>query len=166
MFPQKGNDRLLVLQNLLLLFQFKSSHSLSKSGLHRGHRSTIPYFSVLVTLISHYSKLSYEHGLILHLLFLSSMQVIRQRYSVILTTHATSTITVVSLKEDYPQRPTTAGCHLKIIRVTLHVRCSGGLSWRDKDSRVRRQHKHPIVCLLYTSPSPRDRHRSRMPSSA
>ena len=73
------------------------------------------------------------------------MQVIRQHYSVILTTHATSTITVVSLKEDYPQRPTTAGCHLKIIRVTLHVRCSGGLSWRDKDSRVRRQHKHPIV---------------------
>ena len=25
---------------------------------------------------------------------------------------------------------------------------------------------HPIVCLLYTSPSPRDRTRSRMPSSA
>ena len=25
---------------------------------------------------------------------------------------------------------------------------------------------HPNVCLLYTSPSPRDRTRSRMPSSA
>ena len=25
---------------------------------------------------------------------------------------------------------------------------------------------HPYVCLLYTSPSPRDRTRSRMPSSA
>ena len=25
---------------------------------------------------------------------------------------------------------------------------------------------HKIGCLLYTSPSPRDRHRSRMPSSA
>ena len=25
---------------------------------------------------------------------------------------------------------------------------------------------HPIACLLYTSPSPRDRTRSRMPSSA
>ena len=24
----------------------------------------------------------------------------------------------------------------------------------------------PIICLLYTSPSPRDKHRSRMPSSA
>ena len=27
-------------------------------------------------------------------------------------------------------------------------------------------HGHPEVCLLYTSPSPRDRTRSRMPSSA
>ena len=26
--------------------------------------------------------------------------------------------------------------------------------------------KKPLVCLLYTSPSPRDRTRSRMPSSA
>ena len=26
--------------------------------------------------------------------------------------------------------------------------------------------KHPMICLLYTSPSPRDRTRSRMPSSA
>jgi len=28
------------------------------------------------------------------------------------------------------------------------------------------QHKYPHTCLLYTSPSPRDRTRSRMPSSA
>ena len=28
------------------------------------------------------------------------------------------------------------------------------------------QYAHPIVCLLYTSPSPRDRQKSRMPSSA
>lgn len=27
----------------------------------------------------------------------------------------------------------------------LHVRCSGGLSRGDKDSQVRRQHKHSIV---------------------
>ena len=27
-------------------------------------------------------------------------------------------------------------------------------------------HPQPSPCLLYTSPSPRDRHRSRMPSSA
>ena len=26
--------------------------------------------------------------------------------------------------------------------------------------------EHPLACLLYTSPSPRDRTRSRMPSSA
>ena len=25
---------------------------------------------------------------------------------------------------------------------------------------------NPLCCLLYTSPSPRDKHRSRMPSSA
>ena len=28
------------------------------------------------------------------------------------------------------------------------------------------QKKFPIICLLYTSPSPRDRQKSRMPSSA
>ena len=27
-------------------------------------------------------------------------------------------------------------------------------------------HKDPYTCLLYTSPSPRDRQKSRMPSSA
>ena len=27
-------------------------------------------------------------------------------------------------------------------------------------------HKHPMSCLLYTSPSPRDKRQSRMPSSA
>ena len=31
---------------------------------------------------------------------------------------------------------------------------------------VREYHEHYINCLLYTSPSPRDRTRSRMPSSA
>ena len=29
-----------------------------------------------------------------------------------------------------------------------------------------KNHINPIICLLYTSPSPRDRTRSRMPSSA
>ena len=28
------------------------------------------------------------------------------------------------------------------------------------------QHERPGICLLYTSPSPRDRQKSRMPSSA
>ena len=40
-----------------------------------------------------------------------------------------------------------------------------------KDEKVRilsllRPLKHPESCLLYTSPSPRDRQKSRMPSSA
>ena len=40
---------------------------------------------------------------------------------------------------------------------------------RFKDSSGREKHVAPILygaCLLYTSPSPRDRTRSRMPSSA
>ena len=38
----------------------------------------------------------------------------------------------------------------------------------DQDSEIRSQYKDltPMFCLLYTSPSPRDRTRSRMPSSA
>ena len=31
---------------------------------------------------------------------------------------------------------------------------------------IRRKSGEPYICLLYTSPSPRDRTRSRMPSSA
>src|SRR5665811_894544 len=42
--------------------------------------------------------------------------------------------------------------------------------WRDDDRQKRNQHRivdlRPPACLLYTSPSPRDRTRSRMPSSA
>ena len=36
-------------------------------------------------------------------------------------------------------------------------------SWINSNGKY---FKHPIICLLYTSPSPRDRTRSRMPSSA
>ena len=39
----------------------------------------------------------------------------------------------------------------------------------DKTINLSKQHPknaEPIICLLYTSPSPRDRTRSRMPSSA
>ena len=35
-----------------------------------------------------------------------------------------------------------------------------------KPTKARRFNTHRRVCLLYTSPSPRDRTRSRMPSSA
>ena len=34
------------------------------------------------------------------------------------------------------------------------------------DETARMQHEYAMTCLLYTSPSPRDRTRSRMPSSA
>ena len=46
---------------------------------------------------------------------------------------------------------------------TAHV--SNGLMAREK--QVQQQNgRWPDICLLYTSPSPRDRTRSRMPSSA
>ena len=35
---------------------------------------------------------------------------------------------------------------------------------QDKDDEI--QIKNTDICLLYTSPSPRDAHESRMPSSA
>ena len=35
----------------------------------------------------------------------------------------------------------------------------------DIDNALRRYHEY-CICLLYTSPSPRDRQKSRMPSSA
>ena len=38
------------------------------------------------------------------------------------------------------------------------------LSSQDKTKHYQESHKYP--CLLYTSPSPRDRQKSRMPSSA
>ena len=37
---------------------------------------------------------------------------------------------------------------------------------RSKDFRMRQADPRCVACLLYTSPSPRDRTRSRMPSSA
>ncbi|GAB5816622.1 hypothetical protein JMUB7533_26620 [Staphylococcus aureus] len=35
-----------------------------------------------------------------------------------------------------------------------------------KDYEAKNFHGAPLICLLYTSPSPRDMRRSRMPSSA
>ena len=40
-----------------------------------------------------------------------------------------------------------------------------GADW-EGDLIIGSKHKQAIVCLLYTSPSPRDRQKSRMPSSA
>ena len=41
---------------------------------------------------------------------------------------------------------------------------AGSLWWRD--NLIKDIHLEAIVCLLYTSPSPRDKRQSRMPSSA
>ena len=38
--------------------------------------------------------------------------------------------------------------------------------WNATDYRNKRNLDNPYSCLLYTSPSPRDAHESRMPSSA
>ena len=40
------------------------------------------------------------------------------------------------------------------------------VTFDDENSNTIREHLQYYVCLLYTSPSPRDRTRSRMPSSA
>ena len=58
----------------------------------------------------------------------------------------------------------------------LKVRYDIGSTWPEQESIRFKDLKHgiggavafdtPIGCLLYTSPSPRDRTRSRMPSSA
>ena len=45
-------------------------------------------------------------------------------------------------------------------RFTLIFLCA------PEDKNLAEQNKKPLICLLYTSPSPRDRQKSRMPSSA
>ena len=40
------------------------------------------------------------------------------------------------------------------------------ISWDHALSEIAAKHQEIVACLLYTSPSPRDRTRSRMPSSA
>ena len=48
----------------------------------------------------------------------------------------------------------------------LRVSTDGGVTWRIVDLTRGAETHPPLTCLLYTSPSPRDRTRSRMPSSA
>ena len=43
---------------------------------------------------------------------------------------------------------------------------SAGLGITDRGLKLQKDPNTPNTCLLYTSPSPRDRTRSRMPSSA
>jgi len=44
--------------------------------------------------------------------------------------------------------------------------CSGCANHHEDLLTFLKEHEHLATCLLYTSPSPRDRTRSRMPSSA
>ena len=47
-----------------------------------------------------------------------------------------------------------------------HAVTLGGSSPSIDSERQRHEKRHPTICLLYTSPSPRDKRQSRMPSSA
>ena len=53
----------------------------------------------------------------------------------------------------------------RIIRGEAFLRAAGTVAEREAKS-VTSQQFRDHVCLLYTSPSPRDRQKSRMPSSA
>ena len=46
------------------------------------------------------------------------------------------------------------------------VKLQGIVTWFDNFSILLKRDQHVQLCLLYTSPSPRDRQKSRMPSSA
>ena len=54
--------------------------------------------------------------------------------------------------------------HVFGLRITSHIYLKWTSLWYYK--MVSFQNREPTICLLYTSPSPRDRTRSRMPSSA
>ena len=59
--------------------------------------------------------------------------------------------------------------HEKDKRKNKNVMDSYRTMWEDaieEDTIVEKKELDPKICLLYTSPSPRDRTRSRMPSSA
>ena len=53
----------------------------------------------------------------------------------------------------------------KLIRDGRDVLTSGTFDWLLKDGNQTDRYEY-YICLLYTSPSPRDRQKSRMPSSA
>ena len=55
---------------------------------------------------------------------------------------------------------------MKIIALVKQILDPAGISVRRDKERVFINKEEYIVCLLYTSPSPRDRTRSRMTSSA
>eukprot|EP00657_Telonema_sp_P-1_P000437 TRINITY_DN10839_c0_g1_i1.p1 TRINITY_DN10839_c0_g1~~TRINITY_DN10839_c0_g1_i1.p1 ORF type:complete len:124 (+),score=57.87 TRINITY_DN10839_c0_g1_i1:27-398(+) len=75
---------------------------------------------------------------------------------------------------EQPDGPVVRACdenrwwHARVIQIE-QVLVSSELSGRHKGGHFCQEvleHQHTHACLLYTSPSPRDRTRSRMPSSA
>ena len=54
------------------------------------------------------------------------------------------------------------------LALTVYLFEKGFKVWKEKRRLKRLVNQHPEMegCLLYTSPSPRDRQKSRMPSSA
>ena len=66
-------------------------------------------------------------------------------------------------REVWADTAARAGCRL----VNVQIICSDELQHRQRvESRVSDVPGLVVPCLLYTSPSPRDRQKSRMPSSA
>ena len=63
----------------------------------------------------------------------------------------------------YPMDPETLGPLLKTHQLKL---ASGWFSGTLRSCTVEEEWQNLQACLLYTSPSPRDRQKSRMPSSA
>ena len=57
-----------------------------------------------------------------------------------------------------------------VLRSVFDKNLTEMLTWADDDEyvtpRMQAEHGLPRLCLLYTSPSPRDKRQSRMPSSA
>ena len=58
------------------------------------------------------------------------------------------------------------GCKLKVAVGSMNVELAEIRAWVDGELDEPRASVVGNACLLYTSPSPRDRQKSRMPSSA
>ena len=50
--------------------------------------------------------------------------------------------------------------------IDISTICLGTMTWGEQNTQKEGFEQMDYACLLYTSPSPRDRTRSRMPSSA
>ena len=73
--------------------------------------------------------------------------------------------TIAAIPEDPPRSFRWRHLLYTVSRVEGPERISAPW-WRDKGIKPRFTRDYYRICLLYTSPSPRDRQKSRMPSSA